>query len=458
MADEEVIYGKKNKQLADAGKAHAFWDTQPVPKMSDKVAKTDFGPVKLQKTEDTPTEEVPLATTLEWWCPDVNDEEHLNQIYELLSANYVEDHDSQFRFNYSKPFLKWAINPPGTNPQWTLAVRKKDTKKMLAFISGTPVYVRMNKNLVVKDDGEEKKDEEKEPTAEEKEKAQAQLEADNATHAIAVKATEKPMPMCEINFLCIHKVLREKRLAPLLIKEVTRRVNLTGVFQALYTSGTVLPTPFASVQYFHRSLNIKKLIEAGFSYMPKNYQRFNDPMAQLQRSYKLNDEPASKRLRPIQKADLPQAYELVTKYQEANFDVSMHWNTLEDFEHAFYQPNDNFLYTYVVDKEDGTVTDLASFYALPSHILNHIQHDSLNAAYCYYYATTTRTPQEMVGDMLIVARDLGFDVFNCLKLMKNDEKFLKELKFGPGDGNLQYYWYNWKQSLLDGSRLSIVML
>jgi hypothetical protein len=32
--------------------------------------------------------------------------------------------------------------------------------------------------------------------------------------------------MCEINFLCIHKKLRAKRLAPVLIKEVTRRVNL----------------------------------------------------------------------------------------------------------------------------------------------------------------------------------------------------------------------------------------
>jgi hypothetical protein len=35
----------------------------------------------------------------------------------------------------------------------------------------------------------------------------------------------------EINFLCVHKKLRSKRLAPVLIKEVTRRVNLQGIFQ-----------------------------------------------------------------------------------------------------------------------------------------------------------------------------------------------------------------------------------
>ena len=47
----------------------------------------------------------------------------------------------------------------------------------------------------------------------------------------------------EINFLVTHKKLRSKRLAPVLIKEVTRRVNLQGVWQAVYTAGVVLPTP-----------------------------------------------------------------------------------------------------------------------------------------------------------------------------------------------------------------------
>ena len=37
--------------------------------------------------------------------------------------------------------------------------------------------------------------------------------------------------MVEINFLCVHKKLRTKRLAPVLIKEITRRVNLEGVWQ-----------------------------------------------------------------------------------------------------------------------------------------------------------------------------------------------------------------------------------
>ena len=69
----------------------------------------------------------------------------------------------------------------------------------------------------------------------------------------------------EINFLCVHKKLRAKRLTPLLIKEVTRRVNLTGVWHAAFTAGVVIPKPAATCRYYHRSLNPKKLIEVGFS-------------------------------------------------------------------------------------------------------------------------------------------------------------------------------------------------
>ena len=42
---------------------------------------------------------------------------------------------------------------------------------------------------------------------------------------------EKKKNLVEINFLCVHKKLRAKRLAPVLIREITRRVNLTGIFQ-----------------------------------------------------------------------------------------------------------------------------------------------------------------------------------------------------------------------------------
>lgn len=76
--------------------------------------------------------------------------------------------------------------------------------------------------------------------------------------------------MVEINFLCVHKKLRSKRVAPVLIREITRRVNLEGIFQAVYTAGVVLPKPVATCRYWHRSLNPRKLVEVKFSHLSRN--------------------------------------------------------------------------------------------------------------------------------------------------------------------------------------------
>ena len=64
---------------------------------------------------------------------------------------------------------------------------------------------------------------------------------------------------------------------------------------------------------------------------------------------------------------------------------------------------------------------------------------------------------ELVRDALILARNDGADVFNCLDVMKNQE-FLNELKFGAGDGHLQYYVYNWKHPMFNPHDIGLVLL
>ena len=49
-----------------------------------------------------------------------------------------------------------------------------------------------------------------------------------------------------------------------------------------------------------------------------------------------------------------------------------------------------------------------------------------------------------------------FDVFNALDLMENTE-FLEKLKFGIGDGNLQYYLYNWRCPNMEPKRVGLVL-
>lgn len=115
--------------------------------------------------------------------------------------------------------------------------------------------------------------------------------------------------MAEINFLCVHKNLRTKRLAPVLIKEVTRRVNLCNIWQAVYTAGVVIPSPIAETTYYHRSLNPKKLVEVGFSSLPRNLT-----MARFVKIHKLPDQPSIEGLRPMTKKDVPRVTLLLNEY------------------------------------------------------------------------------------------------------------------------------------------------
>lgn len=58
-----------------------------------------------------------------------------------------------------------------------------------------------------------------------------------------MRVYDKKVKVVEINYLCVHKTVRSKRLAPVLIREVTRRVSQEGIFQAAFTAGIVMSKP-----------------------------------------------------------------------------------------------------------------------------------------------------------------------------------------------------------------------
>ncbi len=48
-------------------------------------------------------------------------------------------------------------------------------------------------------------------------------------------------------------------------------------------------------------------------------------------------------------------------------------------------------------------------------------------------------------------------MFNALDVMENEPCF-KELKFGIGDGHLQYYLYNWATKQVSPSDIGLVLM
>ena len=79
------------------------------------------------------------------------------------------------------------------------------------------------------------------------------------------------------------------------------------------------------------------------------------------------------------------------------------------------------------------------------------------AAYSFYNVANSISLTELMRASLISAGKNNVDVFNCLDIMQNKE-FLDTLKFGRGDGKLQYYLYNYACPQMEPEKLGIVLL
>lgn len=160
---------------------------------------------------------------------------------------------------------------PGWDKKYHVGVRATQSRKLVAYISAIPAHIRIRGKEVL---------------------------------------------TSEVNFLCVHKKLRGKRLAPVLIKEITRISNLDGIWQGLHTGGIVLPRPVSTCRYYHRALNWQKLYECGFSPLPAG----SKPQFQV-RKYALPEAPSTKGLREMVEADLDKVKVLFDRYM-AKFDLA----------------------------------------------------------------------------------------------------------------------------------------
>jgi len=404
-AIQQMFLASRNAAGSDdkKDKKYQFWDTQPVPKLGESIEGDVNEPVEPNK-EDIRKEPFSLPSGFTWDTLNIENAEELKELYTLLNENYVEDDDNMFRFDYSSDFLRWALCPPGWKKVWHCCVRVSTNKKLVGFISAIPARI---------------------------------------------KVYEKEVEMVEINFLCVHKKLRSKRVAPVLIREITRRVNLEGIFQAVYTAGIVLPRPVGTCRYWHRSLNPKKLIDVKFSHLKRNMT-----MQRTIKLYRLPEQPKIPGLRAIVEADVKSGHKLLSTYL-SKFDLAPRFDE-DDFRHWF-MPVDNVIVTYVTtDGETGEVDNLLSFYQLPSTVVEHPRYKSIKAAYSFYNVAKKSPITDLMHDALVIAKNHGYDVFNALNLMDN-EPFLEDLKFGIGDGNLNYYLYNWKCPTIEPKKLGLVL-
>ncbi|ELU43842.1 N-myristoyl transferase [Rhizoctonia solani AG-1 IA] len=374
---------------------------------------TEDGPIEPSKPrEEVRQDPYPLPSGYEWSTVDIEDPAQRFMSSSRLIMWKIMTPPSDFGI--------LALQPPGYHKDWLIGVRVSSNQKLIAFIAGVPLKLRVRQNIV---------------------------------------------DTSEINFLCVHKKLRSKRLAPVLIKEVTRRCNLRGIFQAIYTAGVLLPTPVSTARYFHRIIQVQKLVDAGFTHVPRG-----STMARMIRQNAVPDSFTLAGLREMEEKDIKDVLELYEKYMQ-RFQLTPVMDEAEMRHHMLSgrgtgerkdgRREGQVVWAYVVeDPETKAITDFFSFYSLPSTITKSTTGEVVDAAYLFYYATAESggepavkaRVQALITDALVLANKARFDVFNALTLMDN-YPFLKELnhiQFGQGDGYLNYYLYNWRTAPLEG--------
>ena len=406
-----------NKNKTDMA-SFKFWQTQPVPRLDEKPkGEVEDGPIKEVVPDQVPKTSAPLPEGYEWVELDLTSQSEIEEVYKLLTFHYVEDDGAMFRFNYSQSFLDWALKSPDWKKSWHIGVRAKTSRLLVASVFGIPTKLRVRKNV---------------------------------------------LDVVEINFLCVHKKLRGKRLTPVLIKEITRRCHLVGIYQAIYTAGVILPTPVGSCRYFHRPLNWLKLYEVGFSPLPPNQTK-----ARMIAKNQLPSQTSTPHWRDMRESDIDSVHHLLSRYL-ARFDLAQEL-TRDEIQHWFLDKHQSLdqrvVWAFVVeDPSSNKITDFMSFYCLESSVIGPAseKHKTVRAAYLFYYATenafTSDTPSDsalksrlnaLMHDALIEAKRAQFDVFNALTLHDNP-MFLQDQKFGAGDGQLHYYLYNWRTAPVKG--------
>lgn len=151
-----------------------------MPKYFEAVPEAAYNTsLETKSVDEVQTQPLSLPQGYSWEVLDLKDDATAQELYQLLTNHYVEDSEGKFRFDYSVDFLRWALAPPDNFDDWNVGVSANG--KLVGFISAIPVTMVVNGELI---------------------------------------------KMAEVNFLCVHKKIRDKRLAPVLIREITRRVNL----------------------------------------------------------------------------------------------------------------------------------------------------------------------------------------------------------------------------------------
>ena len=216
--------------------------------------------------------------------------------------------------------------------------------------------------------------------------------------------------MCVCPAINFYAKYKNKRMLFICSKELQRRTNQSNINQFLYKRSIGFCKPVATIT-------------------TRLYQ-FSHPS-----SHQLPISPTTPGWRRMTSKDVPSALALVNKYS-SQFEIRQVFTSEEEFSHYFLCPAvPNYMFTYVVENENGNITDLVRCI---------ITYDGKPVARINPVISTVTPVKQLISDVMVCARNNG--AINMIIQQYNiKSEVLSSLSLQPvGVLSLNCHLYNYK--------------
>jgi Myristoyl-CoA:protein N-myristoyltransferase, N-terminal domain/Myristoyl-CoA:protein N-myristoyltransferase, C-terminal domain len=312
----------------------------------------------------------------------------LDEVHGLLSENYVTAASHDTRIDYPTPLLRWILEWPDVPSTWRLGLRAGS--KLIGFVCANPCRLEYRDTV---------------------------------------------RPAVFVNLLCVHREWRNRRFAPALIDEITRRVVSSGTRVAAYTQSREKSIePLCAADYYCRPLNVERLRSIGYL-----DPRLPAPPAAVAGATKNTFVPATKRI------DFDAIRSLMEDQQKSAC-LRQRFGSRE-IEHMFRQQTLQCgALRLRISTNAGIVNGFHSYFVFQQHIRLEGSKDrvTLRCANLFYNVVEKESLPAMILDAMHCARLHDHcDLLFALPIMNLSPALLAELHFRRTDATVNYYLTNW---------------
>lgn len=259
-------------------------------------------------------------------------------------------------------------------------------------------------------------------------------------------SNESPKIIPNVDFICVHKQLRNKKMFNKLFNKMVTECKTLGFNNIFYKTNkdTSPNTCFYKSHTSFRPLNGKKLTESKYTVFSNRLS-----LDHVNKANKTISTLCNKNFIKLTDKHLSQVYNLYNDYIEKYSFYQIF--TFDQFKQTFF--NNNFVESFVLVDEDDT-THVIDFISYQKVLFTNTS-TTIKCAYLYCYTSDEETAYRLIHDAIVMAYKNNVDIFYTHDLMEHTD-VLPDLYFIKNNKTVHYHQHNHShQNALLDSQLGV---